>query len=271
MTKTPIHAGEYALHVGDADAERLRLLGQFYDPSSAAFLESAGVAPGDSIIDVGCGHGGVSERMARLVGETGTVYALDASADQLQIARKTLVRHANVTFINSALEDDPLAGHQVNWVYSRFLLMHVADLQRALEAMAAMLTDDGALLLEIADVGNTRFQPSHPDSDHWRHWWYALGKARGLCVDVADTIAETLDAVGFRIERRDRVQPITSSRAAKLLHALGVEQCVPAFLAEVNAPAAHVEAQRRYLAAALDDPDVTIALYDNTQYIARRM
>lgn len=68
------------MRLGDADAERLKLLGRFYDPNSAAFIESAGVATGDSIADLGCGHGAITDRIAARVGDTGTVYAVDASA-----------------------------------------------------------------------------------------------------------------------------------------------------------------------------------------------
>jgi hypothetical protein len=51
--------GAYSMHLGGADATRLTLLGQFYDPASSAFRKAAGVRPGDSIVDLGCGHGGV--------------------------------------------------------------------------------------------------------------------------------------------------------------------------------------------------------------------
>jgi SAM-dependent methyltransferase len=263
-------AETYALQVGSNDGERLALLGQFYDPNSSAFLESAGVTEGDSIVDMGCGHGGVTDRMARRVGDTGTVYAVDSSADQLQIARSALTHHRNITIIDGALEDDPLRGRRVDWVYSRFLLMHVRDLRRALAAMADMLTDHGALLLEIADVGTARFSPADPDSELWRPWWYALGHARGLSFNVADTIEDALDTAGFTIHRRDQYQPISSGREAKLVHTLGFEQCAPAYLTEINAPPEHIDAHRRYLNRVLDDQSVTIALFNNTQIVARR-
>jgi SAM-dependent methyltransferase len=75
--------GAYSMQIGDADARRLQLLGQFYDPMSSAFLEAAGVRPGDTVADLGCGHGGVTERIAARVGDAGQVYAVDASPDQL--------------------------------------------------------------------------------------------------------------------------------------------------------------------------------------------
>jgi hypothetical protein len=69
---------------------------------------------------------------------------------------------------------------------------------------------------------------------------------------------------------RDRHQPIASSKEAKLVHALGFEQCAPAYLTEIGALAEQIDTHRRYLSRVLDDPRVTIALFDNTQYIARR-
>ena len=87
---------------------------------------------------------------------------------------------------------------------------------------------------------------------------------------MADTIDDALDAAGFAIHRRDQYQPIASDRAAKLVHKLGFEQCAPAYLAEISAPPAQVDAHRRYLNRVLDDRRVTIALFNNTQIIARR-
>lgn len=262
--------GAYSMRIGDADAPRLQLLGQFYDPMSSAFLEAAGVRPGDSVADVGCGHGGVTARIAARVGDAGQVYAIDSSAEQLQIAHTTLANRANVTFIQASVADGPLGGRHVDWVYSRFLLMHVKDLDCALHAMADMITDDGALLLEVADVGSLTFSPTHADSDLWRPWWYALGRTRGVSFDVADRIGDALHRAGFSIERRDRQQPIASTREAKLVHALGFDQCANAYLHEVGAPRTQIDAHRRYLDRVLDDPTVTIALFENTQYVARR-
>lgn len=262
--------GAYSMALGDYDAERLKLLGQFYDPTSSAFLEAAGVRAGDSIVDLGCGHGGVLERIAARVGDAGAVYAVDASADQLRIAEARLAHRRNVRFIQASIEDHPLRGHRVDWVYCRFLLMHVKDLNIALAAMANMLTENGALLLEIADVGSLTFSPADPASDLWKPWWYALGHARSLSFDVAHRITDALRTAGFVINRRDRQQPIASTAEAKLVHALGFEQCTSAYLQEVGADPRQIEAHRQYLHQVLHDPTITIALFENTQYIARR-
>ena len=260
---------DYSMELGDADAERLALLGRFYDPNSAGFLESAGVSAGDSVVDLGCGHGAFTDRIATRVGEAGAVYAVDTSADQLCVARSALANCSNVTFVEGAVEDNPLQGKQVDWVYSRFLLMHVRDARRALLAMADMLNDNGALLLEIADIGSLQFRPAEPSSDLWRPWWYALGRSRGASFDIAERVVDLLDQTGFSVERRDRYQPVSTSREAKRVHALGFEQCAPAYLDELGVPADQVEAHRAFLYRAVDDPRIAVALFENTQYIAR--
>lgn len=261
--------GRYSMRLGNADAERLTLLGQFYDPSSAAFIESAGIGAGHSVADLGCGHGAITDRIADRVGDTGTVYAVDASADQLEVARSKMAHHHNVTFIEGALEDDPLGGVRVDWVYCRFLLMHVGDVARALRAMAEMLTEGGALLLEIADIGSLRFMPGSRESDLWRPWWYALGRSRGASYDVAERIEELLDQTELVIHRCDRYQPVASSQEAKLVHALGFDQCAAAYQNEIGVPAEQIEAHYSFLRRAVDDPTVMVALFNNVQYIAR--
>ena len=148
--------------------------------------------------------------------------------------------------------------------------MHVRNLDRALNAMADMITDGGALLLEIADVDSLTFSPADTDSDLWRPWWYALGRTRGLSFDVTDRIIDALHRAGFVIERRDRHQPIASTTQAKLVHALGFDQCIDAYLHEVGAPPEQIDAHRRYIDRVLHDHDVSIALFENTQYMARR-
>jgi SAM-dependent methyltransferase len=270
QTKPVTNLGSgYSMRLGDADTERLKLLGRFYDPNSAAFLESAGVCTGDTAVDLGCGHGAVTDLIAARVGGIGTVYAVDASKDQLRIAEAALAHRRNVICIEGKVEDNPLRGRRVDWVYSRFLLMHVTDIPRALVAMRDMLTGRGALLLEIADIGSLRFIPASRDSDLWRPWWYALGAARGASYDVAERVEALLDQTGFAVERCDTYQPIAALRDAKLVHALGFEQCASAYMTEIHAAVDQIAAHRAYLKKAINDPSIKVALFANTQYIAR--
>ncbi|WP_293004533.1 hypothetical protein [Mycobacterium sp.] len=52
---------------------------------------------------------------------------------------------------------------------------------------------------------------------------------------MAERIVDSLHRAGFAIERRGRHQPIFSTTEAKLVHALGYEQCADAYLTEIGA------------------------------------
>jgi len=174
-----------------------------------------------------------------------------------------------VTFVESAVEDDPLRGMRVDWVYSRFLLMHVGDIRRALRAIADMLSESGALLLEIADVGSLQFQPATPESELWRPWWYALGRVRGASYDVAEQIEEMLDQTGFAIERCDRYQPVSSSPAGQTRARAGIRPVRTSVSERNRRSPDQIEAHYAFLRHAVHDPAVMVALFHNTQYIAR--
>jgi ubiquinone/menaquinone biosynthesis C-methylase UbiE len=120
----------YSMAVGDRDAMRLALVDRFYDASSRAFCESAGIAEGDIVAEIGCGHGSMTRWLAERVGPDGVVYAVDASAEQLDIARRALSDLPQVRFADTRIEHAPLEAGSVDWVYSRFLLMHVTDVPR---------------------------------------------------------------------------------------------------------------------------------------------
>jgi ubiquinone/menaquinone biosynthesis C-methylase UbiE len=256
--------------VGDRDAARLALLDRYYNAGSRAFCESAGVAPGDTVADIGCGHGSMTRWLADRVGPDGVVYAVDASAQQLEIVRRTLGPLPQVRFVQARIEDAPLEAGSIDWVYSRFLLMHVSDPAAAITAMARMLTADGVLLLEMSDVGALRFVPGDdPAADVWRQWWFALGQARGAAHDICDRTPALLAAAGLGIERGDRFQPVSAHPDAKMLHALGFEQCVPGYLEHCAADPADIERHRAFLQKAIPDPAVAVELFLTTQYFAR--
>src|SRR3954447_12784166 len=61
----------YALRGGRHGARRLDLLAQVMGPSTDALLDAAGVGPGMTAVDVGCGAGHVSRALAERVGRGG--------------------------------------------------------------------------------------------------------------------------------------------------------------------------------------------------------
>src|SRR5438270_7353595 len=97
-------AGEYALATGAAAVTRLTLLHKICGPAGERLLMRAGLKPGMHVADFGCGIGSVTRTLARMVGEAGSVTGIDASANQLDQARRLSKKaegFRNVTFHES--------------------------------------------------------------------------------------------------------------------------------------------------------------------------
>jgi 2-polyprenyl-3-methyl-5-hydroxy-6-metoxy-1,4-benzoquinol methylase len=76
----------YAIRGGKEGKRRLNLLAQIMSPTTDALLPRAGVRPGLRCLDLGCGGGHVSQRMACFVGPTGSVVGVDLDTVKLEAA-----------------------------------------------------------------------------------------------------------------------------------------------------------------------------------------
>ncbi len=79
---------KYILHVGDKTSDRLKLLNQIYNSFSLDWLKKHGLRSGMTILDIGCGFGIMTCKLAELVGSSGYVVGIDNSAEQLEMAHK---------------------------------------------------------------------------------------------------------------------------------------------------------------------------------------
>jgi SAM-dependent methyltransferase len=95
MTNSP----HYVMRGGAPGRERLRVLHRVTAPGTDALLERIGVRSGWHCLDVGCGGGDVTVRLAQLV-RPGIVVAIDVDEAQLDIARgeAAAAGHHNVEF-----------------------------------------------------------------------------------------------------------------------------------------------------------------------------
>lgn len=94
--------------------------------------------------DFGCGSG----RWARFVApRVGTLHALDASADALQVARENLAEQANVQFHHAPIDRHPLPDGSLDFAYCLGVLHHVPDTESALAACARALRPGAPFLV----------------------------------------------------------------------------------------------------------------------------
>ena len=111
--------------------------------STREMVDIVGVKEGDRVLDVACGTGAVTRRLAEKVGRDGCVVGTDMSASAIRIARSNS-REANVLFVNADAENLPLA-ERFDAVTCQYALFFFPDAPRALENMRGRLGESGAL------------------------------------------------------------------------------------------------------------------------------
>ncbi len=146
----------------DANAEQIRYWNEAAGPKWVAFqkvidaqisplgeqvMDRAGIAPGERVIDVGCGCGDTTIALGRRVGPAGRVLGIDVSAPMLERAAETAraAGVANVRLENADAQTHRLSPSAFDVVYSRFGVMFFTDPVAAFTNLRAALRPGGRL------------------------------------------------------------------------------------------------------------------------------
>jgi ubiquinone/menaquinone biosynthesis C-methylase UbiE len=125
-----------------------------------------GVAPGERVLDVGCGSGAVTRTLARRVAPGGRAVGMDTSAALLAVARE----HANEAGLGATIEFKvgdcralPFPDASFDAAVAATTLSHVPDPARALAEMVRVTRPGGRVGVFDVDGDLTLF--AHPDRE----------------------------------------------------------------------------------------------------------
>jgi ubiquinone/menaquinone biosynthesis C-methylase UbiE len=156
------------------------------------FLDIAGVAPGQTVLDAGCGTGTMAIAARRRVGDAGAAHAIDASPEMVARARQKAARvQADVSFQPALLEALPFPDASFDVVITSLVLHHFpADLLgRCLSEIRRVLKPDGRLVaFDFAASGHHHGLFGRHDHPHSSFNLYA--------------ITPELNAVGLVVRKR---------------------------------------------------------------------
>lgn len=145
----PISGREYARPMGVAGAPWLDRAEREREEAPSRALAIMQVAPGSTVADIGAGSGYFTERLSRLVGPAGRVYANDLQRAMLDLLQKRVARGglANVTLVLGEPADPKLPRAAIDLALMVDVYHELSDPQTMLANIRKALKPGGRLVL----------------------------------------------------------------------------------------------------------------------------
>ena len=124
--------------------------------------EALGAAPGERVLDAGCGPGFYVAETLERVGPEGSVVGVDASGPMLALAAKRCDGHDNVSFHEGDVTALPVADADFDRALSVQVLEYVTDIPAALAELHRVLKPGGRVLLWDVDWATVSWRSDDP-------------------------------------------------------------------------------------------------------------
>jgi ubiquinone/menaquinone biosynthesis C-methylase UbiE len=185
------------------------------------YIGLLGIAPGQHVLDVGCGSGAATRALAKRVAPAGRVTGVDPSGALLKITRELVDKEGLGKFVELQEGDCrqlPFPDVSFDAVLAATALSHIPDPRRALGEMFRVTRPGGRLGVFDVDGDLTLF--AHPDrgltrriiasysDEGWVNGWFMRSLPGILAelgiVDVKTKAFMPLEAGGYYANRAER-------------------------------------------------------------------
>lgn len=145
----PISGREYARPMSVAGAPWLDREEREREEAPARALAMIGVTPGSTVADIGAGSGYFTERLSRLVGPRGRVFAIDIQPGMLELIAARVRRDGltNVTIVLGEPANPRLPAGSLDLALMVDVYHELGDPQAVLRHVREALKPDGRLVL----------------------------------------------------------------------------------------------------------------------------
>jgi ubiquinone/menaquinone biosynthesis C-methylase UbiE len=156
-----------------------RFIGRYSVRLAPSFADFAGIAPGNRVLDVGCGPGALTTELVRRLG-VAAVAAVDPSE---QFAAAASARHIGIDVRVAAAEELPFADAEFDAAFAQLVVHFMNDPVRGLAEMARVTRNGGALAACVWDHagGQTPLAP----------FWHAVHELDPNAADESSLAAGT--------------------------------------------------------------------------------
>src|ERR1051325_3451705 len=214
----------YHLAVGERGRARMELLNEIYNPGTFAFLLRNNLRPGARVLEIGCGPGVLTAWLAATVGPTGSVTAIDQSAEQLRIAKRRVGNAPNVRFEEASTYQLADLDGEFDVVFGRWVLLHAVDAEESTRSIVSKAARDGVVVLEDCVTDSAFCHPRTDAFDRFIDGWLRVSEASGIDPRVGDRLPSLLRGAGCTVTDYEVWQPLLRTAREKQLPSLSLEE-----------------------------------------------
>jgi len=218
-TEAQRRQANYALGQSPPEHERLRAQARVWEAATGRLLDQAGLAPGASCLDAGCGPGETMRLMAQRTGPAGHVLGIDVDSALGAAALAMLhgTGHRNCRFLTHDLAaGGPVPGGPFDVVYARLLLFHLPQRVTVLARLWDAVAPGGHLVVQDYDIGSAGVVPALDSVSELLRVITGAFTAAGCDVHAGTQLAQLF--VRARVGNPDgtdvagRIEPLASGR-----------------------------------------------------------
>jgi len=132
----------FQLQITAAELYEQKFVPAIFAEWAPLLIDAAGISPGQSVLDVGCGTGIVARQAADQLGDTGTVVGVDLNDAMLAVARRL---RPDIDWRKGDAGALPFPAGQFDAVLCQMALMFFPDRVGALREMARVARDGGTV------------------------------------------------------------------------------------------------------------------------------
>ena len=223
----------YILQGGKAGSDRLTVLANATWPTSLSFLIEAGLTQGMRCLDIGCGNGVISTKIAQLIGPDGSVHGLDMDRSAIDIAnlKAQQLNVQNVSFKALNIEQEVVDNHQkYDFIYLRLLLSHINNPQAVLHKLKRNLSLNGILAIEDVQFDGHFCHPPCAAFDRYVKLYKKAAESRGVNANIGPQLNTTLKDAGFAQVHLNVINPTFNTGDGKLMALLTIQNIKNAVL-----------------------------------------
>lgn len=156
------------------------------------------LAPGQRLLDIGCGPGTITVDLARRVAP-GEVLGLDLADDVVAVAEAHRLEQGvgNVRFATGDVYALDLPDASFDVVHAHQVLQHLTEPVRALQELRRVLRPGGLLAVRDSDYGTFTWAPADSRLDRWLDLYHQVARRNAAEPDAGRFLLGWVQRAGF--------------------------------------------------------------------------